>query len=108
MPKPHETNTIDRIREEANNPFKMDRSNLDNDRETLLRNMRKTTGGKRRGCCSEVSLFVQLYTEQFNATMLLLPALYYTIGFFSATLQLAIFSMLAAFSAKLMVESSRL
>ena len=107
MPKPQETNTIDRIREEANNPFKTDRSDLDHDRETLFRNMRKT-GGKRRGCCSEVSLFVQLYTEQFNATMLLLPALFYTVGFFSATLQLAIFSMLTAFSAKLMVESSRL
>lgn len=107
MPTQNETSTADRIREEAHNPFNLDNYNNQKERASLT-SMRKPTGGKRRGCCSDLSLFFQLYTEQFNATMLLLPALFYTIGFFSATLQLLLFSIVAAFSAKLMVESSRL
>ena len=62
MPRQNETSTADRIREEANNPFKLDNSNPQNERASLT-SMRKPTGGKRKGCCSDLSLFFQLYTE---------------------------------------------
>ena len=51
---------------------------------------------------------MKLFFEQFNATVLLLPGLFYQIGYRSATIQLSVFSLLGAFCAKLMVESSRL
>ena len=46
--------------------------------------------------------------EQFDATILLLPCLFLKIGYLSATLQLVAFTILAAFCAKLMIESARL
>ena len=49
-----------------------------------------------------------MYLEQFDATLLLLPFLFTKIGYIAATAQIAFFSLLSAFCAKLMVESSRL
>ena len=73
-----------------------------------MKRMSNTTGGKNRKYCLSSSLFMKLYFEHFNATVLLLPGLFYQIGYFSATIQLCLFSAVAAFCAKLMAESARL
>ena len=73
-----------------------------------MKRMSNISGRKSRKCCLNSSLFIKLFSEQFNATVLLLPGLFYQIGYFSATIQLTVFSFVAAFSAKLMVESSRM
>ena len=77
------------------------------EKDALMKRM-STSGVKNRKCCSSSSLFMKLYFENFNATVLLLPGLFYQIGYFSATVQLCLFSAVAAFCAKLMVESARL
>jgi len=72
-----------------------------------MKRMKKSSDGKRRGCC-RTSPFFKLFLEQFDATILLLPYLFMKIGYMTATIQLIAFSLLSAFCAKLMVESARL
>ena len=96
------------MKEEEYNPFNTSKMSPRKEREALLKKMNKSAGGKRSACCKRASPFGKVYLEQFDATLLLLPFLFMKVGYVAATAQLAVFSLLSAFCAKLMVESARL
>ena len=96
-------------KEIENNPFGViEDFRARRDREDLMEKMRKPFLGQKRSCCYRASPFMRILTEQFDASLLLLPGIFYKIGCVSATVQLTLFSLLSAFCAKLMVESTRL
>ena len=72
-------------KELENNPFGADDFGARREREELMKKMRKPKFGQKRSCYSKVRSFMRIFTEQFDASLLLLPGIFYKIGFIPAT-----------------------
>ena len=67
-----------------NNPFGADDFGARREREELMKKMRRPKFGQKRSCSSKVRSFMRIFTEQFDASLLLLPGIFYKIGFIPA------------------------